>query len=212
MRNYFVHHSRLTEALSRHCVILGVSVAISVLVASVITLLLLGAKKRTAAAALRALGAVYAIPSLALFSLLIPVLGLGLQTAVFVLVLYNQFLLVRNFLAGLSAVDDAVVEAAVGIGMSPAQVLAKIKVPLAFPAIMAGIRLAVISTIGIGTIAAIINAGGIGALLFDGLRTMNMAKIIWGAILAAGLAIFANAALEAAERAVCKKLHCGEAA
>ena len=95
--------------------------------------------------------------------------------------------------------DPAVTDAAKGIGMTWLQVLTKVQIPLAKRALFAGIRLAVVSTIGIGTIAASINAGGLGTLLFDGLRTMNMARILWGSILSAGLAIVTNALLKAAE-------------
>ena len=143
---------------------------------------------------------IYSIPSLALFALLIPVTGLGKTSAIIVLVLYNQYLLLRNFLTGLREVDPAIVEAARGIGMSDWQVLTKVQVPLAKSALFAGIRLAVISTIGIGTIASAINAGGLGDLLFDGLRTMNTVKILWGSLLTAGLAILLNGLLKMAER------------
>ncbi len=142
---------------------------------------------------------IYSIPSLALFSLLIPVTGLGTTSAVIVLVAYNQYLLLRNFLTGLNEVDPAIREAARGIGMSPMQVLWKIQVPLAKTALFAGIRLAVVSTVGIGTIASAINAGGLGDLLFDGLRTMNPIKIWWGVILSAGLAILLNWLLKLVE-------------
>lgn len=142
---------------------------------------------------------IYSIPSLALFALLIPVTGLGRPSAIIVLTLYNQYLLLRNFTAGLSEVDPVVCEAAKGIGMTEIQILYKVRLPLARKAIFAGIRLAVVSTIGIGTIAAAINAGGLGVLLLDGLRTMNTAKILWGSILSAGLAILINRVLKVIE-------------
>ena len=143
---------------------------------------------------------VYSIPSLALFALLIPVTGLGTKSAVIVLVLYNQYILLRNFITGLNEVDPAVREAASGIGMTVKETLWRIQVPLAKAPIFAGIRLAVISTIGIGTIASSINAGGLGDLLFDGLRTMNTAKILWGSLLSAGLAIGMNYLIQLFER------------
>ena len=91
-------------------------------------------------------------------------------------------------------------EAASGIGMTVMETLWRIQVPLAKAPIFAGIRLAVISTIGIGTIASSINAGGLGDLLFDGLRTMNTAKILWGSLLSAGLAIGMNYLIQLFER------------
>ncbi|MDR2073694.1 MAG: ABC transporter permease [Spirochaetaceae bacterium] len=210
MWEYFVrYHGRLGDILVRHLAILGASIVISVFFAALITLFLEYAV-RLRGTVLRIFGVIYSIPSLALFAILIPILGLGFWTAVFVLSLYNQFLLIRNFLTGLKAVDSAIIHAGTGMGMTNTQLLFKIKAPLAFPAIMAGIRLAVISTIGIGTISAVINAGGIGSILFDGLRTMNSVKIIWGTILAAGLAIAANAVLSILERKIYKKIFLGK--
>jgi osmoprotectant transport system permease protein len=143
-----------------------------------------------------------------LFALLIPLLGIGAKTAVVVLVLYNQFLLIRNFLAGLNSVDPIISEAALGMGLSYMQIMRYIKIPLAFPAIMAGVRIAVVSTIGIATIAAVINAGGIGVILFDGLRTLNSVKILWGAVLCGTLSVGAHVILSLAEKWARRKLHC----
>ena len=95
--------------------------------------------------------------------------------------------------------DPVVCEAAEGIGMTDMQILTKIRIPLARKAIFAGIRLAVVSTIGIGTIAASINAGGLGTLLFEGLRTINTPKILWGSVLSAGLALLLNRVLKMVE-------------
>ena len=142
---------------------------------------------------------IYSIPSLAVFALMIPVTGLGKTTAITVLVIYNQYLLLRNFITGINEVDPAIVEAARGIGLTDMQTLFKVQVPLAKVALFAGIRLAVVSTIGISTIASAINAGGLGDLLFDGLRTMNMTKVLWGSLLSAGLAILVNGLLKSVE-------------
>ncbi|SER93728.1 osmoprotectant transport system permease protein [Gracilibacillus ureilyticus] len=143
---------------------------------------------------------IYAVPSIALFALLIPLTGLGKTTAIIVLVLYNQYVLLRNFLEGLDEVDPAVTEAATGIGMTKMQLLIKIKIPLSKRALFTGIRISVVTTIGIATIAAFINAGGLGSILNDGLRTVNTVKILWGSILAAGLAIVTNTILSKFER------------
>ena len=142
---------------------------------------------------------VYSIPSLALFALLIPLTGLGRGTAVIVMSAYNQYILLRNVITGLNEVDPAIREAAAGIGMTRMQVLTRVQVPLARKALFAGVRLAIVSTIGIGTIAAAINAGGLGDLLFDGLRTMNTVKILWGSLLSAALAIVLNLILKKLE-------------
>ena len=121
------------------------------------------------------------------------------------MVAYNQYLLLRNVLEGLDGIDPDIVEAAVGMGMSPWQVLYRVKLPLAAPMILAGIRLAAISTIGIATIAATINAGGLGTILFSGLRTMNQYKIVGGTLLCALVAVVADRLLKLVERVIVKR-------
>lgn len=192
------HPERIWVPFVQHIQILLIVLVLSVALASLLTVLSIQ-WKGLGQALNHAFSVIYSIPSLALFAILIPVTGLGMKTAVIVLVAYNQYLLLRNFLTGLNEVDPAVIEAARGIGMTEMQTLFLIRVPLARRALFAGIRLAVVSTIGIGTIAASINAGGLGTLLFDGLRTMNTAKILWGSLLSAGLAIAMNGLLKLAE-------------
>ena len=184
---------------------MGVVLAWSLLAAAFITLVI-RRSRRVEGAVLQVLGALYSVPSLALFSLLIPFTGLGLTSATIVMVAYNQFLLVRNIVEGLNGVDSGVVEAATGMGMSPMQVLLRVELPLAFPVIMAGIRLAAISTIGIATIAATINAGGLGTILFSGLRTMNVYKIVDGTVLCAAVALVADVVLKGIEKLVTKRM------
>ncbi|MDR1220127.1 MAG: ABC transporter permease [Treponema sp.] len=189
------YHDRLLTAFCQHILLLTLTMFFSLSLAAVLTLILHRSGPAAERIALRIAGIMYTIPSLALFALLIPVLGLGMRTAVFVLVLYNQFLLLRNIFAGFNAVPQPVIEAGDGMGMTWIQIIMLVKLPLSLPMIIAGIRLAVVSTIGIGTIAAVINAGGVGSILFDGLRTNNAVKIVWGTALCALLALGANAAL-----------------
>ncbi|HWQ79634.1 MAG TPA: ABC transporter permease [Anaerovoracaceae bacterium] len=205
MLTYFGGYSpKLMKALSEHFQIVGITLLISIVLAALITLLVIRSE-RLSRIAEHLFSVIYSIPSLALFAMLIPVMGIGRDTAVFVLVLYNQYLLLRNNVAGLKGVDAAVIEAAVGMGMSDWQILYKVKLPLALPAIMTGIHLAVLSTIGIATIAATINAGGLGTILFDGLRTMNTYKILWGTIFCAGIAWVADVLLRIVENILYKK-------
>lgn len=206
MLAYFAkYHDKLFTALAEHMKLVGITLLISVVLAFAITLLVIRSEL-ISNIMIQIFGVVYSIPSLALFSLLIPVMGIGEKTAIVVLVLYNQFLLLRNNIAGLRSVDPAVLEVAKGMGMSGWQRLYKVEIPLALPVIMAGIHLAVISTIGIATIAATIHAGGIGRILFDGLRTMNSYKIIWGTIFCAGIAWLADILLRALEKILYKKV------
>lgn len=200
MIDYFLrYHQKLLFTLLEHVEIVLVSLLFSLLLAALLTVLCMH-KKSIAALLVNLFSAVYSIPSLAMFAMLIPLTGLGKTTAILVLTVYNQYLLLRSFLAGLNGVDVAIVESATGMGMTTWQVLLNIRLPLSKRALFAGIRLAAVSTIGIATIAASINAGGLGAILFDGLRTMNINKILWGSLLSAGLAILVNTLLRFFEK------------
>ena len=192
------HPEKVLGALTEHIELVLITLVISLALACLLTLLAMRSE-RVSDALNNLFSVLYSVPSLALFALLIPVTGLGRTTAVIVLTLYNQYILLRSFTAGLRDVDPAVCEAAKGIGMTDMQILTKIRVPLARRAIFAGIRLAVVSTIGIGTIAASINAGGLGTLLFEGLRTINTPKILWGSVLSALLAVSINRLLKMVE-------------
>lgn len=146
------------------------------------------------------LSVIYTIPSLALLVLLLPFTGLGAQTAIIALVAYAQIVLVRNTLLGLTSIDPAISEAARGMGMSNWQRLMRVELPLALPLIIAGVRIATLSIIGIGTIAAFISAGGLGTLLFQGVQTGQSNKIVAGSFAVALLAFIANQLLRAVER------------
>ncbi len=145
------------------------------------------------------LGTIYTIPSLALFVLLIPLMGLGSGPALVALVAYAQIILVRNITVGLLGVDAAVLESARGIGMTVWQCFWRVEIPLALPVILAGARVAVLTTISIGTLAAFINAGGLGTLLFIGVSQSYPDKIVAGAIGVTVLALAANALTRALE-------------
>lgn len=192
------HADALLKATGEHLSLLGATMLASCAIAALLTLLCLRSR-RVEGIVVEALGAAYAIPSLALFALLIPLTGLGFTSAVIVMVAYSQFMLVRNALEGIHDVDPALVEAARGMGFSERQILLKIQLPLALPAIVAGMRLAAISTVGIATIAATINAGGLGGILLSGLRTMNVDKILAGTTCCALLALLLDGLMRALE-------------
>lgn len=143
------------------------------------------------------------IPSLALFGLLIPIPligGIGRHTAIVALVLYALLPILRNTYVGLSGVDPSVLEAAEAMGMTSAQILLRVRFPLALSVILAGIRTATIITIGIATIAAEIGAGGLGIFIFRGVALVSDSLILAGAIPAALLALVADFLLGLAER------------
>ena len=195
------YYDKLGNALAEHLQMVLITLVLSLILAAALTILAMISSK-AGKALTQFFSAVYSVPSLAMFALMMPLTGLGKTTAIIVLVLYNQYLLLRNFITGLNEVDPAIIEASAGLGMTRSQVLFRVRLPLAKRALFVGIRLAVVSTIGIATIAASINAGGLGWILFDGMRTSNNVKIIWGCILSAGLALAANAALVFTEKRI----------
>ena len=186
---------RFGEHLRMTLIALAIALVIAVPLGVLITRF-----RRWQAPVMGLLGLLYTIPSLALLVLLIPWVGLGLDNAVIVLVVYAQVILVRNIVVGLNGVEPAIVEAARGMGMSGWQRLLRIELPLALPVILAGVRIATVTIIGIGAVAALINAGGIGRLLFDGVSTSNPQKVVAGSIAAATLAGLANLLLRFLER------------
>ena len=191
----FIQHLRLT----------GITLGFSFLVALPMGLLAVRVKALQGPI-LGILGVIYTIPSLSLFVLLIPLLGLGTTPAIVALVAYAQLMLVRNIVVGLTGIDPSIIEAANGMGMNSWQLFWRVELPLAMPLILAGTRLATISIIGIGTIAAYISAGGLGVLLFEGVNNNNSQEILAGSIAVSALAIAANILLRflehRAERAV----------
>jgi osmoprotectant transport system permease protein len=146
---------------------------------------------------------VQTIPSLALFGFLIPIPfigGIGTRTVIVSLVLYALLPILRNTFVGIAGVDAAVCESAVAMGMTDAQVLRQVQLPLAAQTILAGIRVAAVTTIGTATIAAAIGGGGLGVFIFRGLASVDSAQILAGAVPAAVLALVADGGLGWIER------------
>jgi len=156
---------------------------------------LVARERRLGGVILTGLNVLYTIPSLALFALLIPLLGIGTKTALVALVLYAQMVLVRNVAVGLRGVSPALVDAARGLGMSPTQTFWRVEVPQALPVIIGGLRLASIALISLATLASWIDAGGLGALVLYGLQHDDPSRAVAGALAAALLAITADIAL-----------------
>lgn len=149
-------------------------------------------------------GMIYTIPSLALFGMLIPIVGIGFTPAVIALVLYSLLAIIRNTAVGIDEVDGAIVEAARGMGMTSWQILFRVELPLAIPVIMAGIRIAVVSTISLATIASFFGAHSLGSLIFEGIAaggTRND-KVMAGAIGASVMAILFDFLIGKAETAI----------
>jgi osmoprotectant transport system permease protein len=145
------------------------------------------------------------IPSLALFGFLVPlplIGGIGRRTAIVALCLYALLPILRNTLLGITGVDAAVRESAVAMGMTARQILWQVELPLAAPSIVAGLRLATVSTIGTATIAAAIGGGGLGVFIFRGISMVDTPTVLAGAVPAAAMALLADEGLEWIERKI----------
>ena len=140
------------------------------------------------------------VPSLALFGFLIPATGIGARTAVIALALYALLPILRNTCVGIAGVDRAVIEAARGMGMTARQMLWQVELPLAMGVILAGLRVATVTSVGVATIAAAVGAGGLGTFIFQGLTMVNNNVILAGAVPAAMLAVLADAGFGWIER------------
>ncbi len=145
-------------------------------------------------------GAFYTIPSIALFALLIPYTGLSTATAEIPLVGYNVLIILRNVVVGLDAVPRDVLDAADGMGYRPIARLVRIELPLALPAIFAGVRVATVSTIGIVTITAVIGLGGLGQLILKGLIESFHTPLVVATVLSIALALVVDVALAGVQR------------
>lgn len=148
---------------------------------------------------------VQAIPSLALLGFAIPFLGIGSRPAIFMVILYSLLPIIKNTYTGIQSIPSQTIEAATGIGMSKAQILLKVQIPMALPIIMAGVRISAVTAVGLMTIAAFIGAGGLGYLVYSGIRTSNNMQILAGAIPACILALIIDTFMGVLERIVVPK-------
>jgi osmoprotectant transport system permease protein len=189
----------LVDATVQHIGITAVSVLLGLLIA--FPLALLARRRRAAAGAVLGLTTVlYTVPSLAMFALLTPVFGVSAAVVVTGLVMYSLTILVRNILAGLAAVPAEVREAARGMGYGPARLLFEVELPLALPALVAGLRIATVSTIAMTTIGSVVGHGGLGNLIADGMESVFKAEVLTASVLCVLLALLADLLLMALQR------------
>lgn len=144
-------------------------------------------------------GLLYTIPTLAFLALLIPVVGLGKVNAIICMVAFSLMIMIRNVATGIREVPADVVDAARGMGMRGLEILTKIELPLALPVIVAGLRIATVTVISVAVVAAYINAGGLGTLIFNGISNDFAPKIWVGALTSCALAVAADLSLAAVE-------------
>jgi osmoprotectant transport system permease protein len=197
----FDHLPDIGRRVEEHLILTGLAVGIGFLIAFILSL------------AIRRLpvlyspvtwvtGVMYSIPSLALFALLVPFTGLSILTAEIGLVSYTLLILVRNIVSGFRSVPPDVRESAIGMGYSQWQMLWRIELPLAMSVIIAGLRVALITTIGLVTVTGVIGQGGLGALILQGIQQFFATPLVIGAVLSIALAVILDGLLVLVQRGV----------
>lgn len=202
MPNSLLHE--LVTLTAQHFFLVGVSMLLAATVAIPLGIIL-SWRSGWRDAALGVVNVVQTIPSLALFGFLIPVPilgGIGTHTAIIALVLYALLPMLRNTVTGILSVDVTVRDSATALGMTTGERMWLVELPLAAPTILAGVRIATVTTIGTATIAAAIGAGGLGVFIFRGLAAVDSMLLLAGAIPAALMALAADRGLEWMERAL----------
>jgi len=190
--NYMVDHGAQIWSLTvEHIEMTAIAVGISILIGVPLGILISYVKKMDKPV-IGAANVVQAIPSMALLGLGIPLMGIGVLPAIVMVIIYSLLPIIKNTYTGISGIDPQMVEAAHGIGLTKWQVLKKVKLPMALPVIMAGVRISAVTAVGLMTMAAFIGAGGLGYLVFSGIRTVNNYQILAGAIPACILALIVD--------------------
>lgn len=193
-----INWSTMLIDLQQHAVMVLASLGIALVIAGAMILLLMH-RKNWLNGLTYFFSLLYSVPSFAFFALLLPISGLGMRTAIIVLTIYCEYVLLRTFITGIQEIDPALIEVAKGMGMTRKQVFFKVQLPLATPTIFSGLQVALASTMGIATIAATINAGGLGQLLFEGLQSQQVVPILWGTLLTVVLTLLCAGILKLIE-------------
>ena len=198
---FFENRAQIWSLLLEHIELTFFAVALAIIIGIPIGILISYIKKLNKP--ILGLASVFqAIPSMALLGFMIPFLGIGRVPAIVVVVLYSLLPIIKNTATGISGISDTMIESAKGIGLTNLQILFKIQIPQALPIIMAGVRISAVSAVGLMTMAAFIGGGGLGYLIFSGIRTVNNNQILAGAIPACLLALFVDYLFSIVERLV----------
>jgi osmoprotectant transport system permease protein len=185
--------------LLEHLWLVFISVTIAIAV-SIVLGIIITYRTGLAATVLTICQVIMVIPSLAMLAFMVPLFGIGFTSGVIALILYSLLPIVRNTYSGIKEIDPAIIEAAKGMGMNEWRILFKIKLPMASPVIMAGIRSATVMVVGIGAIASYIGAGGLGEMIFQGISRTRPEMIIVGAFFVSIIAITFDLLLNWIER------------
>ncbi|WP_250444084.1 ABC transporter permease [Actinotalea sp. C106] len=201
----------ITTAVSQHTTLTIQAMVIAFAIALPLAVLAHG-RPRVATAVLGATGALYTIPSLALFAILAPFTGIGRTTVLIGLVAYALLILVRNIVVGLEGVDPDVRDAARGLGYGRARMLLTVELPNALPAVIAGLRVATVSTVALVTIGVVVGFGGLGQLMFRGFNSSYRAEILTATVLTVAIAVVADLLILALGRLMTPWTRTGRAA
>jgi osmoprotectant transport system permease protein len=193
------HLDEIGQRLVEHVELTVIAVGVGLVIAFALALLIIR-RPRLEVPVTSVTGTLYTIPSLALFVLLIPYTGLSILTAEIGLVSYTLLILIRNIVSGIRGVPADAREAAIGMGYTPRQRLWRVEVPLAMAAIIAGVRIATISTIGLVTVTALIGQGGFGYFILIGIQRAFSTELLVGAVCSVALAIAADGLLVLVQR------------
>ena len=201
MQDFFLirYGSEIVQRTGEHLLLVGIAITIAIVISLPLGVLITR-KKALRQPVLAIANILQTIPSLALFGLLIPLVGIGAVPAIIALTVYSFLPIIRNTYTGIMNVDPAVREAGRGMGMTDWQLLSRVELPLALGVILAGVRVAVVIAVGIATIAAAIGAGGLGVFIFRGIAVVNNQLILAGAVPAAVIALIADYGIGALER------------
>ncbi len=193
------HLDLIWEKVAEHLVLTGIALGVGLALSLVLSTLAIR-WRRTYAPITWITGVAYSVPSLALFAFLVPITGFTVLTAEIGLVSYTLLILIRNIVAGIDGVDPAVKEAATGMGYTRRRLFLEIELPLALPVIIAGLRIAGVTTIGLVTVTALIGQGGVGFFILRGLNRFFSTEIVLGTLLSVMLAVTLDLALLGVER------------
>jgi len=203
--NFFIYlaknRTQIISLLLEHIQLTAIAVGLSILIGVPLGILISYIKKLNKPV-LGIASIIQAIPSMALLGFAIPLLGIGTLPAIVIVILYSLLPIIKNTYTGLSNINAQTIEAAGGIGLTKFQILYKVQIPLALPVIMAGVRISAVTAVGLMTMAAFIGAGGLGYLVFSGIRTVNNMQILAGAIPACLLALLVDYIVALVEKLV----------
>ena len=204
MKWFLSNWDQVLTGLYEHVIIAATSLAIAFAISLVVGILA-ARSDRIFRWSITLSGFLYTIPTLAFLALLIPVVGLGRTNAIICMVAFSLMILIRNIATGIREVPADVVDAARGMGMTRSEILVRVELPLAAPVIVAGLRIAAVTVISVAVVAAYVNAGGLGTLIFNGISNDHAPKIWAGALTACVLAVATDLSLAHVERLLRRK-------